>query len=116
MRALYRCVRNSHTGEKRLLYAPLTEGSVQPLAWRRADKPKNMVGERVRQARLAHQPALHQADLAAALAEALDRPKFDRATVARIEAGDRVVSDVELVALATALDVSVGWLLFGEDA
>ena len=48
------------------------------------------------------------------MAEALDRPKFDRATVARIEAGDRVVSDLELVALANALDVDVGWLLFGD--
>lgn len=84
------------------------------LAWRKADKPKNLVGERVRQARLAHQPPLHQADLAAALAEALGRPKFDRATVARVEAGDRIVSDVELVALAKALDVNVSWLLFGD--
>lgn len=86
------------------------------MAWRKAAKSKNLVGGRVKLARRDHRPPLHQADLAAVLAEALDRPKFDRATVARIEAGDRIVSDVELVALAAALDVTVHWLLFGDEA
>lgn len=38
----------------------------------------------------------------------------DRQEVVRIEAGGRIVSDVELVALARALDCGACWLLLGE--
>ena len=38
----------------------------------------------------------------------------DRQEIVRIEAGGRTVSDVELVALATALDCDPCWLLLGE--
>lgn len=69
----------------------------------------NIVGPRVRQARLAHRPRLTQADLAARLE--LRGVKIDRAGVAKIENGLRQVSDVELRALAEALGVSAAWLL-----
>lgn len=86
------------------------------MAWPKRSKAKNLIGERVRQARQARQPALHQADLAAMLAEALGRATVDRATVTRIESGIREVTDIELVALARVLGVSTTWLLFGESS
>jgi len=41
--------------------------------------------------------------------------KLDRISISRIESGDRFVSDYEVVALAKALEVSLDWLLLGED-
>lgn len=67
----------------------------------------NIVGPRVRQARLAAR--LTQADLAARLE--LRDVRIDRAGVAKIEGAFRQVSDVELMALADALGVSAAWLL-----
>lgn len=76
---------------------------------------KNLVGARVRSARLAHQPPLDQADLAASLSMALNQA-IGRTTVTRLEKGDRPVTDIELVALAKILDVDVAWLLHGEES
>ena len=70
---------------------------------------KNIVGERVRQARKQFQPRLTQADLAARLQ--LEDWDIDRGGVAKIETGIRQVTDVEVVKLAKALQVSAGWLL-----
>lgn len=50
-----------------------------------------------------------QAQLAAKLQ--LDQWDIDRAGVAKIEIGIRQVTDIELVKLAKALDVSAAWLL-----
>lgn len=83
------------------------------MAWRKGSESKNLVGSRVRQARQEHQPPLDQADLAAKLSDALEKP-FDRTTVVRIEAGVRAVSDIELVALAKVMGIEVTWLLFGD--
>lgn len=74
--------------------------------------PKNLIGERVRQARLAHEPQLDQADLAASLSIELG-VAVGRTTITRLESGSRPVTDVELVALARLLGVEVSWLLFG---
>lgn len=74
--------------------------------------PKNLIGERVRQARLAHRPPLDQADLAAGLTEALGTV-YGRTTVTRLERRERPVTDTELVAIAKVLSVEVTWLLFG---
>lgn len=71
----------------------------------------NLVGGRVKQARLRHTPRLTQQDLAARLE--VRGMSIDRGGVAKIENGDRRVLDFEVVHLADALGVSVSWLLLG---
>jgi hypothetical protein len=72
---------------------------------------KNIVGVRVRKARLKHRPLLTQKDLS--LLVGRHGTDIDRAGIAKIETGIRCVLDRELVALAKALGVSVAWLLSG---
>lgn len=69
----------------------------------------NIVGGRVKLARLRCKPVVTQAELAQRLAE-LGTP-IDRAGIAKLESGIRCVLDYEIVALATALGVSCMWLL-----
>ncbi|HIG0358592.1 TPA: helix-turn-helix domain-containing protein [Clostridium sporogenes] len=73
---------------------------------------KNIIGNRVKEARNMHKPALTQANLAAKL-DFMDI-RLDRISISRIESGDRFVSDYEVVALAKALEVSLDWLLIGK--
>ena len=73
---------------------------------------RNIVGPRVREARLAHSPRLTQEDLAARL-QVLGL-NIDRVLVAKIETGIRRVSDIELIKLAQALGVTAAWLLHEE--
>lgn len=70
---------------------------------------QNLVGRRVKAARLASKPRLTQD----ALSKKLLRlgVSVDRAGIAKIEAGIRGVLDFELVALGKALGVEVSWLL-----
>jgi transcriptional regulator with XRE-family HTH domain len=75
-----------------------------------ADHKENIVGERVRTARLRAKPPVSQEDLAARL-QVQGLAYMDQAKVSRIESGLRPVYDYEVVALARALTVSVGWLL-----
>jgi len=70
---------------------------------------KNIVGSQVRLAR--KQLKMTQDELAVRLQ--LDGWDVSRSGVAKIEIGIRQVTDVEVVRLAKALHVSVGWL-FGE--
>lgn len=72
---------------------------------------KNIVGPRVRQARATAKPGLTQAGLSARLETCGVR--IDRASISKIENQERIVTDVELVALANALRVTVAWLLGG---
>jgi len=66
----------------------------------------NLVGEQVRKIRLALVPFVTQEDLAGRLAnEGFEN--LTRVIINRIEAGKRTVLDIELVALAKALRVSV---------
>ena len=74
-----------------------------------AQARQNLVGERVKEARAASLPALTQEELSRRLSEL--GVSIDRAGVAKIETGIRGVLDFEVVALARALDVRVGWLL-----
>ena len=67
----------------------------------------NLSGERVRQER--ERLKLSQEKLAAKLQ--LLGIDVTQKSVSRIETGDRVVADYELLALAKALDVSVEYLL-----
>jgi transcriptional regulator with XRE-family HTH domain len=70
---------------------------------------RNIVGRRVRQARLTKKAKMTQQQLAARL-QVLGMT-LDRAGVAKIETGIREVTDIEVVMLAKALDVSVAWLM-----
>ncbi len=72
-------------------------------------KPQNIVGERVKKARLRHKPPLTQDALSGRLAGL--RVSIDRAGISKVETGTRCVLDFEVKALAKALGVSVGWLL-----
>jgi transcriptional regulator with XRE-family HTH domain len=67
----------------------------------------NLVGERVRLARLDQN--MTQEDLAAKLE--LDGWPISRAGIAKIEIGIRKVTDIELMRLSKALKVSPNWLL-----
>ena len=73
----------------------------------------NIVGERVKQARLQAIPQITQEDLAARLE--IQGMRIDRGGVSKIENDDRRVIDSEVVHLAEALNVSVSWLLLGDE-
>ena len=68
----------------------------------------NIIGARVREARLKHKPAVSQDDLAGRLAA--QGIVLDRTAVSRIENQSRYVMDYEAAAIARALKVSVAWL------
>ena len=70
---------------------------------------RNIVGTKVSQARKTANPPITQTDLVARLQ--LLGMKIDQSGVSKIESGQRPVSDIEVVALAKALRVSVAWLL-----
>lgn len=72
---------------------------------------RNIVGVRVRHARKAAKPPITQTDLVARL-QLLDI-SIDQSGLSKIENGQRPVSDIEVLALARALKVSVAWLLEG---
>jgi transcriptional regulator with XRE-family HTH domain len=69
----------------------------------------NIVGERVKQARLKRKPALTQDELSGQLSRI--GVAIDRAGISKIEIGARCVLDYELKGLAKVLNVSVNWLL-----
>lgn len=73
---------------------------------------KNIIGRRVKEARLKSKPIITQADLSARL-ETFGL-KIDRVSISKIESGDRFVADYEVVGLAKALKVSLDWLLSGK--
>ena len=72
---------------------------------------RNIIGARVREARLKRKPTVSQDDLAGRLAR--QGIIMDRTAVSRIENQSRYVMDYEAAAIARALKVSVTWL-FGE--
>ena len=69
---------------------------------------KNIVGVRVREARKATIPLITQTDLVARL-QVLGIT-IDQSGLSKLEGGQRPVSDIEVAALAKALNVSVSWL------
>ena len=75
-------------------------------------KKKNIIGARIRKTRLEAKPPITQEDLVARLQ--LDGLKIDKGMISRIEKGDRLVTDIEVKAIAKALKVSVGWLIEGK--
>ena len=77
-------------------------------------RKRNIIGARVYQARKAERPPITQIDLVARL-QVLGMV-IDQSGLSKIENGQRPVSDIEVVALAKALKVSVEWLLQESDA
>ncbi|MBM3862136.1 MAG: helix-turn-helix transcriptional regulator [Verrucomicrobia bacterium] len=73
----------------------------------------NIVGERVKEARLKRKPPLTQDDLSGRLSAV--GVAIDRAGISKIEIGIRYVLDFEVKALAKVLGVSVDWLLGAKD-
>jgi HTH-type transcriptional regulator, cell division transcriptional repressor len=72
---------------------------------------RNIVGARVREARLRQRPPVSQDDLAGRLAGL--GIMVDQTAISRIEKRARYVMDYEAKALAKSLKVSVAWL-YGE--
>jgi transcriptional regulator with XRE-family HTH domain len=70
---------------------------------------KNIVGERVREARKKANPPVTQLELLARL-QVLG-VKIDQPALSKIENGQRPVFDYEAAALAKSLNVSMDWLL-----
>jgi len=70
---------------------------------------KNIIGERVYQARNASLPPCTQQELSDRLARV--SVTVSRSGVAKIESGERSVYDFEVRAFAEVLGVSVDWLL-----
>ncbi len=71
--------------------------------------PRNLIGNRVRQARHKSKPKITQSDLLARLA--VRGIELEKTTISKIEAKTRPVTDIELVSIADALGVSILWLL-----
>ena len=72
---------------------------------------RNLVGRRIRQARLQCNPPVSQEDLAGRLAG--KGISMDQTAISRIENQTRYLMDYEVAAIARSLKVSVAWL-FGE--
>lgn len=73
------------------------------------NQPRNLIGKRVKITRDKANPPITQSDLSARLA--VRGVELSRSAIARIEACNRPVTDIQLVAIANALGVSVSWLL-----
>ena len=71
----------------------------------------NIAGQRVKEAR--KRQKLSQGMLAARLQ--VRGLSVEQMAISRMETGQRVIADFELLLLAEALDVTVGWLLGLED-
>ncbi len=70
---------------------------------------KNLIGDRARQARCKTKPKITQMELLARLA--VRGIELEKTTISKIESKTRSVTDIELVAIADSLKVSILWLL-----
>ena len=68
-------------------------------------QPKNIVGPTIRKLRLGQRTPVSQQDLSARLAA--QGIILDQSAIARIEIGERGISDIEVLAIAKALRVTV---------
>ena len=84
-----------------------------PLVKKKRPSRRNIVGERVREARQQSTPPLTQDQLSGKLAS--EGVQLDRVAIAKVESGLRSVFDFEVRALASVLRIDVKWLL-GMDA
>ena len=69
---------------------------------------RNIIGRRIREARLKGKPPISQDDLAGRLAA--KGIVLDQTAISRIEQQDRYLMDYEVAAIAKCLKVSVAWL------
>jgi transcriptional regulator with XRE-family HTH domain len=69
-------------------------------------RKKNIIGSRIREAR--RKAKVTQMELAARL-QLLDIT-IDRSGIAKLELGMRPISDIEIIAIAKILNVSIQWL------
>ena len=74
---------------------------------------RNIIGGRIRQARKAAKPPVTQADLVARLQ--ILAISIDQSALSKIETGQRPISDIEVLAFAKALKLSVSWLFAESD-
>jgi HTH-type transcriptional regulator, cell division transcriptional repressor len=74
----------------------------------RLSKQKNVIGDRVRLARLALEPRVSQEDLSARLARR--GIQITQTGLSKLESRNRYVMDYEVLALSKVLKVSIGWL------
>lgn len=81
------------------------------MARKHSSTERNVIGLRVRKARLNQRPPVSQEDLAARLA--VRGIHLDRSALSRMESRTRFIRDYEIVAISDALRVSVA-SLFGE--
>lgn len=72
-------------------------------------KPRNVIGQRLKQARLNKTSRVSQIDLSALLFAY--GVVINQASISKIESGERPVYDYELKAIGEALVVDVGWLI-----
>ena len=72
-------------------------------------KTCNLIGARLRQARLAEKPKATLSDISARLE--VNGVSLSISSIAKIERGERIVTDIQLVAFSKALKVPVTWLL-----
>jgi hypothetical protein len=77
----------------------------------RTSPHKNLIGQRVRSARLAMKPEVSQEDLCGRLARF--GVAMNQASLSKLENRQRYLMDYEAAALAKALRVKISWL-FGE--
>lgn len=70
---------------------------------------RNIIGDRIREARLPFDPPLTQDQLAGRLAR--EGIQIDRVALAKVETGIRCAFDFEVKALAAVLKVDANWLL-----
>ena len=71
-------------------------------------KARNLIGGKIREARLSSRTQISQEDLAGRLATR--GISLDRSAISRIENQERYLTDYEISAIAKSLKVSVGWL------
>ena len=89
----------------------ILQNSISTIIW--LVEKRNVVDDRVRQARKVARPPITQIDFVARLQ--ILGVQIDQSGLSKIEGGHRPVTDIEVVALAKALKVSVAWLLKGTD-
>lgn len=77
--------------------------------WKNNVKKRNLVGNRIRQARHQAKPKITQKELLARLA--VRGIELDNTAISKIESQTRSVTDIELVGIADSLKVSILWLL-----
>lgn len=73
------------------------------------EQPQNLIGKRVKQARLFQKSRLTQTNLASKLQ--IEGLAIDQSQVSKIENGTRPVTNMEVAIIARILGVSSSWLL-----